>query len=244
MRPHATAVLAAPLVGLALLAGCGGTSGASKSTTRSASRSHAARLAPLTATPASHQLEWVIGELNRAAVPDRARLAEHFSSAFLKAVPPRQLLDALDPLAAQGLVLTGVLQREGRYELAAEAAARSGARFRVTIAVSPTAPHLIEGLLFTPLASAISSWSGVDAALERLAPHASIYAGYAGGGEIHALNGSQPGAIGSAFKLYVLGALASAVEHGSVGWSTQLAIRTCAWSRPAAGSRCSITPNR
>ncbi len=166
----------------------------------------------------------MIGELNRGSEPAPGALAAHFSPAFLTAVPAKQLVAALAPLAGQQLAIAGVLSSQGENGLEAELTASGGALFRVTITVSASSPHLIEGLLFAPLARSITSWSGVDAALERLASHASLYAAYADAGQIHALNATAPGAIGSAFKLYVLGALADAVASGRVRWTTLLAI--------------------
>jgi hypothetical protein len=227
--------IALVLVVASVVAGCSGASPPARTAARV--EGLASTLGPVTETPASKQLEWVIGELNRGAAPTAAGLAEHFSSAFLAAVPPKQLIADLTPFARQDLVIAGLFTGAGADALAAEVNGAAGFSFRVTITVSPSAPHLIEGLLFSPLPRAISSWSGVDQALERLAPHASLYAGHGGGGEIHELNGTEPGAIGSAFKLYVLAALASAIEHGSVHWNTPLAIRDAWKSLPSGNMR-------
>ncbi len=134
-------------------------------------------------------------------------------------------------------MVAGTLTREGEFDLVAEVTGSGGATFRATIVVSATYPHKIEGLLFQPLASPISSWRGVDQALARLAPHASLYAGFAGGSALHTLNATEAGAIGSAFKLYVLGALADAVAHGRVQWGTLLAIRDAWKSLPSGNMR-------
>jgi hypothetical protein len=228
-------VASAFVVAVAILAaGCAGTSAAAD--TARGDRSVASVLGPVSATPASEQLEWVIGELNRGAVPRTATLKAHFSSAFLAAVPPKELIAALTPFAGQNLAIAGVVAGSAD-DLAVEVYGAGGSRFRVSITVAPVAPHLIEGLLFSPLARAISSWSGIDQALERLAPHASLYAGYASGRPIHALDATQAGAIGSAFKLYVLAALAHAIEHRSVQWTTDLAIRNSWKSLPSGDMR-------
>jgi len=180
----------------------------------------------------------VIAAINSRSAPTPAELSRHFSESFLHAVPPEKLVAAIAPVAAEGpLGLAGVLASKGDFALEAQVTARAGATLRATIVVSAAPPHLIEDLLFQPLASPISSWSGVDAALERLALHASLYAGSADGAELHALNGTTAGAIGSAFKLYVLGALATAVEHGSVQWGTPLAIRDSWKSLPSGAMR-------
>ena len=238
-RTRAVIAPAATLAALVVLSSCGGTSGAPASTTsQSTSRSSApGALVPALDTPARAQLQWVLGELNAGSTPTDALLAEHFSSAFLAQVPPAALVAALTPLAGQGLGIAGAFAGQSAVALEAELTGRDGTTYRATISVSAAAPHLIDGLLFTPIAAAITTWSGVDAALERLAPHASIYAGHAGGGELHAYNGEEPGAIGSAFKLYVLGALADAVARGSVKWTTPLAIRERWKSLPGGDMR-------
>jgi beta-lactamase class A len=239
VRVRAVLAVATFLAGLCLLAGCGGTSKPAKATTQPAGAPvHASTLEPVTVTPASQQLKWVIAAINRGSAPSPAALARHFSKSFLHAAPPTKLVAAFAPLAADApLGLAGVLASQGDFELQAEVTGHDGAAFRATIVVSAAAPHLIEGLLFELLASPISSWSGVDAALERLASPSSLYAGYASGGELHALNGSAAGAIGSAFKLYVLGALANAIEQGSVHWDTPLAIHNSWKSLPSGNMR-------
>ena len=181
------------------------------------------------------------------------QLEPHFSSAFLKAVPPASLLDALTPVrSSQPLRLAAVLDRDGQVGLKVRVETRSGRGYRVTLVVSKTT-HLIEGLLFEPIAAPLASWEQVDAALARLGAHASLFAGVAGGRRVHAVAADEPGAIGSAFKLYVLGALVDAIEHGSSAWHEQLAIRDawkslprarCATSPPARGSACGTPPSR
>ena len=189
-------------------------------------------------TPAGLQLDWVIQALNRASVPSNAELARHFSAAFLKAVPPARLVEALSSVSAERpLRVAEVLARQGQLGLQVRVETRSGASFRVTITVAAAAPHPIEGLLFQPLAAPLASWSAVDAALRGLAAHAGLYAGRADGGALHALAASRAGAIGSAFKLYVLGALAQAVKDGSAAWDEPLAIRDAWKSLPSGDMR-------
>ena len=237
-RGASVLVVASCIAALLGLGACGGASkGSSSTSSRTASQSSpAATLEPVAPSAAVTQLRWVLGELDASRVPDAAELHAHFSGAFLAVAPPKTLVAALTPLAGQGLALAGAFAGQSALALQAELVG-SGATFRVTISVSATAPHLIEGLLFTPIAGAIDSWSGVDAALRRLALHASLYAGAADGGAVHELNADEPGAIGSAFKLYVLGALANAVAHGRVSWTTPLAIRNSWKSLPGGDMR-------
>jgi beta-lactamase class A len=189
-------------------------------------------------TPAGQQLGWLIGRLNGSSVPSTVDLERHFSPEFLKAVPPTRLLEALAPIwSGRPLRLTAVLARDGQLGLKVRLETRSGAGFRVTIAASSTSPHRIDGLLFEPVAAPLTSWRQVDAALRRLGEHASLYAGFADGPPLHALAGNATGAIGSAFKLYVLGALARQVKEGRAGWQEPLAIRDAWKSLPSGAMR-------
>ena len=51
------------------------------------------------------------------------------------------------------------------------------------------------------------------------------------------MRGDEAGAIGSAFKLYVLGALARAVADGDATWQERLAIRDAWKSLPSGAMR-------
>jgi beta-lactamase class A len=189
-------------------------------------------------TPAGEQLAWLLRELNGTSVPSTAELERHFSPAFLKAVPPPALVGGLAQVrAGSPLRLAAVLERDGSLAVKVRVETRSGARYRVSLVVAKAPPHLIEGLLFEPIAAPLASWDEVDTALARLGGHASLYAGLAGGRRVHAVAGDEPGAIGSAFKLYVLGALADAVQHGRASWQEQLAIRDAWKSLPSGAMR-------
>src|SRR5262245_61976118 len=64
----------------------------------------------------------------------------------------------------------------------------------------------------------LTSWRGIENSLARLGADAALYVGSPDGTTIHAMNASAPLAIGSAFKRYVLAALAEAIEQGNAGW--------------------------
>jgi beta-lactamase class A len=200
-------------------------------------------------TPAGRQLEWLLTKLNGSSVPSNVELKRHFSPRFLHAVPPEHLLEALAPVwSGRPLRLGAVLARDGRLGVRVRVTTRTGASFRVVLVVSSESSHRIEGLLIQPLAqSRVDSWRAVDVALGRLGGRASLYASLADGHLIHASGGHTPGAIGSAFKLYVLGALSDAIEHGRAGWREQLGIRdrwkslpSGAMHREPAGKRFSL----
>lgn len=67
-RARAVLTLATLLAGLCLLAACGGTSKPAKAASRRAVATvHVSTLEPVTVNPASEQLKWVIGAINRGS---------------------------------------------------------------------------------------------------------------------------------------------------------------------------------
>ena len=189
-------------------------------------------------TPAEEQLAWVIEALNSSQAPSPAVLRQHFAPSFLKAVPPEKLVEGLASiLPARPFRLTKILTRQGPDALQAQIDGKTGTSLKVSIQVEAARPHLIDGLLFQPVASGVTSWAGVDEGLAKLASSASLYAGTPAGRTIHALDASHAGAIGSAFKLYVLGALASAVGAGTASWTEELAIHDAWKSLPSGDMR-------
>ncbi len=133
-------------------------------------------------TPADQQLAWVVAALNGAKAPAPAVLREHFTPSFLKAVPPDQLVAALASIwAQQPFRLVAVLGRQGPQGLDARIDGRHGTSLKVSIHVTAAGPHLIDGLLFQPIAPSVTSWSAVDTRLAKLASDASLYAGTADG---------------------------------------------------------------
>ncbi len=238
----------AALAALTLLSGCGaGSSGQRPSATAASKvRQTAAALpvepaASLPATPAGRQLAWVVGHMNSGSVPSTAALAGHFSAAFLSQVPAGQLVAALKQVAAAGpLRYGGQLGAATATALVARFDDAQGASLKTTITVEPAAAHLITGLLFQPYATTPkpASWPAVDTALESLAGQATMVAVEVGrGSPLHGLQPDQVGAIGSAFKLYVLGALGRAVARGTASWDERLAIRTAWKSLPSGDLR-------
>jgi beta-lactamase class A len=84
----------------------------------------------------------------------------------------------------------------------------------------------LDYLKLTPVPA---SWAEVDRRLRALAPRASILAAEVGrDGRCrprHGLDADRPRPMGSAFKLYVLGAVAHAVRTGTASWDEPLAVR-------------------
>jgi beta-lactamase class A len=183
------------------------------------------------AGPAARQFEWVVAVLNGSSAPSAAALHQHFTPGFLKAVSPQQLLEAFYPAWSKRPVTVQTIT--DAPTMAVATLVTSGTRFRLSLTVEPTASHRINGLMLQPAPVKLTSWRAIDSALSRLGAQAALYVGSPGGRTIHASNAAQPLAIGSAFKLYVLGALAQAIEIGDASWQERLAISNAHKSLPS-----------
>jgi beta-lactamase class A len=253
-QASATAAMLAVFAGLTvltaftLLAGCGAGSPSQRPSATAASTSQQASPpmpigpgASFPATPAGRQLAWVIGHMNSGSVPNNAALAQHFSAAFLAQVPAGQLVTALKQVAAAGPLRYGSqLGPATATALVARLDGAQGATLKTTISVESSAAHLISGLLFQPYSATPkpTSWPTVDTALQSLAGQATMVAMEVGSSSpLHGLQPDRVGAIGSAFKLYVLGALGRAIARGTASWNEQLAIRTGWKSLPSGDLR-------
>jgi hypothetical protein len=160
-------------------------------------------------------------------------VADAFNEAFLAQVPAAELLPVFRQLAGGAPFTVTGFNGAGPTQATATVAGQDMA-LAVQIAVDAAAPHRIAGLLFQPADAAaptpvpVASWDDVDVALAALAPRTSLFVGQVSQGTctpIHARDGDTPLAIGSTFKLYVLGAVAQAVADGDATWDESLAVR-------------------
>lgn len=218
----------------------GGSSSAAPSRPPSASASAAPAASPvgpvtLPSTPVGTRLGWVLETLNRPGTPVTvAEVGAVFSPTFLAQVPADQLIVVLGQIAAAGPFTLTAYTPSG--DLSAQARIDGPAlALSVSLAVEPAAPNRIAGLLFQPAVaeaspgeSPASSWREIDAALRDLVSEPSLLAAEITDGScspVHALDAGRSLAVGSTFKLYVLGELAQQVSAGTAAWDEQLAIR-------------------
>ncbi len=235
----------AVVVGTAVLvAGCGGESSMTSSPTADVSNSPSVVPSPLAypSTAAGEQLAWVVGRMNDGTPFTREEIEAHFSSSFLKAVPADQLAVVLAQLAAGGKLRLGdVLVAGSPTALVARLDRSTGEQLKASIAVEEGPQRRIVGLLFQPYTETPrpTSWKAIDDQVAGLAAQASLVAVDLDSQDtpIHQLDAERVGAIGSAFKLYVLGALGEAVENGSAAWNERLAIRDAWKSLPSGDMR-------
>lgn len=164
-----------------------------------------------------------------------------FSPAFLKAVPITQLRAITAQLGAEHGAFTLVEIEEGAWESALVARVKSTKTekpFRLRVGLD--AQGQIETLLVGPdaqaLLPALKSWDELDALAQKVSEQVAIgvfelaEALPEGGGKsrtvraVHVLNGERALALGSTFKLWVLGAIAERVRAGEISWEQKLAI--------------------
>ncbi|MBK7877747.1 MAG: serine hydrolase [Planctomycetes bacterium] len=136
-----------------------------------------------------------------------------FDPAFLKQVPPAQLRSIGKDFHAKtgALVELQLAQRKGAYAGVFDMILAKEQVVPLTITVSEKAPNSIVGLFFGLPAPMLKDVAAVVEALKKLPGRVSFAAWKLGGKEpevLAELAPDEPLAIGSAFKLYVLGALA------------------------------------
>jgi Beta-lactamase enzyme family len=182
--------------------------------------------APIPDTPVGRQLAWLIAASRRLPLSD-AEIRAHIEKATLEAAGgPAGINDALRSLGGrEGLRLNTITQATDR-NLTAIVTGRSH-RWLVFLAVGRDG--VLSGLQFVRYLPAPATWAELDRRLHALAPRVSFLAAQVGPGgrcaPVHGVQPDVPRPLGSAFKLYVLGALARTVRAGSARWDQRLAIR-------------------
>ncbi|MEV4014520.1 serine hydrolase [Nonomuraea angiospora] len=173
--------------------------------------------------PAEDQLDWLLDASLRGPLPD-GEIRRHLAPALLAAIGGPDGFNAA--LAAVGpLTLRETLTTQPDQVQAAVRGHTTGYR----IAVHVEAAGRVDNMHLTPDEPEPTSWTEIDTRLAELGARVSFAAAQIepdGQCRIaHGLDADTQRPIGSAFKLYVLGALAQAVAEGWLSWNEQLAIR-------------------
>jgi hypothetical protein len=188
-------------------------------------------------TAVGRALAWMLAALN-GATPTVADVKARFTPAFLQAVPPADLIAVLSQLADSkpwtlqrfegtptALALVAVLtQRDGQYD-------------RLILATD--ALGHIGGALFQPagdLDPTLATWTAIDRAVSGLAPGANLLAATvdpAACTPTHALGPDVSLALGSAFKLWILSALATDIGAARHAWTDTIPIDDAHKSLPS-----------
>jgi beta-lactamase class A len=191
-------------------------------------------------TPARAQMTWVVRNLNDEPALAAAKLHDRLTDEFRAQVTPEVLAAQYAQLAAMMGEGPIVIDRydTGETDRRCAALVRSAdtnAPLRIGLAVDETGRR-IAMLRSVPVAEpgklGLETWEDLDAAIDALHGRASAAAfeivtqnDRVELRPIHTLHADERLAIGSAFKLYVLGALAELVERGDAAWDQPLEIR-------------------
>lgn len=208
-----------------------------------ASCSSAASAAPPAATAsfphtaAGSQAHWLFGAVKHHPIP-AAEVTAHFDHAFLAQVPPAELSTSFAGLSSLRL---DSITTSTPAAMVFIVTANGSTRLRVSLATD--ARGLISGLLLQPasapsaaLAPVPSTWAAVDRQVRSVAPQVRLLVASVSGSTcrpIQAIGAATPAPLGSAFKLYVLDALARAIAAGKVSWNQQLTVTSQLKSLPS-----------
>ena len=227
-----TAALAAAGI-LSATAACSGSAQKPPSSTAAASAA-GTTAATLPGTPPGAQARWLLGAIAHPPVPVAA-ITAHFDQVFLAKIPAAQLnatfarVSTLRPdavLASTSEFVTLAVSLNGQPE---------------TVTLSVDAHGLINGLelaaeLSQPALTVPATWAAVDRQVQQAAPQTRLLvARVTGGGcqAVNAVDATTPAPLGSAFKLYVLDALARAIASGTVSWNQRLTLTSQLESLPS-----------
>lgn len=178
-------------------------------------------------TPAGKALAWLLAGIDSN---EDIQIDGRFSDGFLAQVPAASLQTALGQMrgALGGFALREISAKDPHALVATAQARAPGTMWNITLRVEEAEPHKITDLLFQPAPAkalpALKDWADADAILSTLgtARSLAVYEVALDGTRtpVHLLNENEALPLGSAFKLYVLGALAEAIEAGGPGAPT------------------------
>ena len=195
----------------------------------------------LPTTAAGRQAAWLLGRLDHLPISD-AELAAHFAPAFLAAVPAIELNATLKQV--RGLRVTAIVTATATALVANVQV--QGTTLQLLLSVGLDGK--IGGLRLVPAGAAsgsaatpttvppAASWSQVDAALKSVVPTARLLVADVTDDTcrtVHGLDATTAAPLGSAFKLYVLDAVAQAIAAGKLSWTQKLTVTDAVKSLPS-----------
>lgn len=214
-------------------------------------------------TPLGEQAAWVLGAMNAETPGLTEEIAARVSAPLLEAVPADQLAAIFAQLRAAAPWSPTAVEDAGNQALitltpadGAAAAAVVGGAGAIDLQLAVDAEGLVSGLLFAPAAAdrePATSWHELGEAVEGFAADTSLVVTEVTDAR-RAVRGVEAGLdplpgteqllsagvdadaakpSGSMFKLYVLGAVADAVEAGELAWDTPLTVTDDVKSLPS-----------
>ncbi len=213
----------------------------------------------LPSTPAGQQAAWFVAATGRLPItPTQA--TQHFDTTFLANVPVTELngllsqsgparVTSIVSSAATAIVFDVMAGHQSfTVSLGVDSSGKIGAlRLAPATAVSGTATA-VSGTATAP--GVPTSWAAVDAQVQKAVPVARMLVARLDNGSCqtaHAVDATTLAPTGSAFKLFVLDALATAVADGKISWTQQLTVTNAVKSLPsgslqnaAAGTKVTV----
>ncbi|MGA7270940.1 MAG: serine hydrolase [Acidimicrobiia bacterium] len=178
------------------------------------------------------RLGWLTGVFD-AGTMSEAEYQANFTSDFIDNVSYQDFLSVVQQVSSPGAEwsVIDVESRQGDNATVLLGPSTDGERIRAQISIEPTVPHRIQGLLIQPAQPPTLDNPPKDyqSAADRLAEMGNLELLVADvtDGSCQAVFSSgpdDPAPVGSAIKLYVLGAVADAVEAGAITWEQKVAI--------------------
>ncbi len=189
----------------------------------------ATTVAAATAFTLDDHIEWLVGVLNGAPLAEED-YQDRFGEDFKAQVPFPALAGPLEQFAGEWTIAEDDRSPDGRQASVLLTPA-SGTPLMGTFVLEPEPSGLLAGLLLQPgeLPDPPESIDALAARWGELAPRAGFLAAEVSGElactPLAAVESGRPLAIASVFKLWVLHAVAVAVESGDASWDEVLAVR-------------------
>lgn len=176
------------------------------------------------ATPAGEAARWILAEMNGERDTDPARWESRLHPDVLAQVSADEVAELINRQIrpARPLVPTGY--RGSERDAVVTVAGQLGDPFEITLSLDDAG--LMTGLLLTPVSAPRAAATSIGEVAERLAALPGDVRVLVREGEKDLIEqgADEAGPVGSAFKLYVLGALADAVAAGTVAWTDELTV--------------------
>lgn len=180
-------------------------------------------------------MRWVLETINTPDAPTAADAEANFAPSFLEVVPAADLPGVFEQLRGQApLLVTGI----GAGENSVSATVSGEQPLMLNLSVG--SDGLIDGLMLSPDPLAdrppAEDFEQIDAELSEVADKHHLLAAQVEDGvcvPVFEADADKSAPIGSAFKLYVLGALVDAVACGDLEWDDDLTITDALKSLPS-----------
>lgn len=159
-----------------------------------------------------------------------------FTSGFRSKVPDKALEPVFQSLINQcgPCLRVELTKRVGEFSGQARAVTRDNYEIPITISVESAAPNRIEGLFMKPPLKMGGSIEEVENDIKALPGMAALSVVNLTTNEVlSAVNTTKPLAIGSTFKLYILGYLTHKIASGQAKWSDVVTLDSLLYSLPS-----------